>query len=188
MSKEIAVPPAQRYVAFLRAINVGGHVVKMDRLRALFVELGFANVATYIASGNVIFETPDTNIPALEAQIELQLHQALGYEVATFIRNTAELAAVAAYTPFPNAGPTYHGLYVSFVKAPLDVAARQRLLALQTENDEFHAQGCEFYWLCRTRISDAPALGPLLNKAVGAPSTMRNVTTVRKLAAKYGQP
>ena len=70
------------------------------------------------------------------------------------------------------------------MKAPLDDAARQRLLALQTDNDEFHVQGCEFYWLRRTRLSDTPALDPLLNKAVGVPSTMRNITTVRRLAAK----
>ncbi|HEX5688887.1 MAG TPA: DUF1697 domain-containing protein, partial [Roseiflexaceae bacterium] len=155
---------AQRYIAFLRAINVGGHVVKMDRLRALFVELGFADVATFIASGNVIFETPEANVLALEAQIERHLHQALGYEVATFIRTPAELATIAA-TPFPDAGSAYHGLYVSFIKEPLGDVARQRLLALQTENDAFHTQGCEFYWLCRARLDNTPAMAPLLNKA-----------------------
>ena len=54
-----------RYVAFLRAINVGGHVVKMERLRALFEDLGFAKVETLIASGNVIFETRAEDAGAL---------------------------------------------------------------------------------------------------------------------------
>ena len=45
-----------RYITFLRAINVGGHTVKMDRLREIFESLGFANVETFIASGNVVFE------------------------------------------------------------------------------------------------------------------------------------
>jgi uncharacterized protein (DUF1697 family) len=178
----------QRYIAFLRAINVGGHVVKMDRLRALFAELGFANVATYIASGNVIFDTADADQPALEAQIERHLRQALGYEVGTFLRSTGELAALAAYTPFADVAPTDHGLYVSFLKEPLDDAARQRLLALQTEADAFHIAGREFFWLCRTRISDSPISVAMLAKAVGAASTMRNITTVRKLAAKYPPP
>ena len=71
--------PAQRSIAFLRAINVGGHTVKMDRLRTLFEELGYANVATYIASGNVIFEMPRMSTQTLEAQIEHHLQQALGY-------------------------------------------------------------------------------------------------------------
>src|SRR5262245_17303086 len=117
----------QRYFAFLRAINVGGHTVKMDQLRTLFQALGYANVATYIASGNVIFETPATSTPALEAQIERHLKEALGYEVTTFIRTAGELAAVAHYEPFPSTDlNNVHGLYVSFLKAPLGDEARQK--------------------------------------------------------------
>ena len=176
----------QRYFAFLRAINVGGHTVKMDQLRTLFEALRFSNVATYIASGNVIFETPDTSIVTLEAQIERHLQQALGYEVITFLRTASELAAIADYTPFPPTDQAMHGLYVSFLKAPLSDEVQQKLLALRTETDEFHVHGCEFYWLCRSRLSDSPLFsGTLLGKTVGAPSTMRNITTVRKLAAKY---
>ena len=91
----------QRSIALLRAINVGGHTVKMDQLRTLFAALGYANVTTYIASGNVIFETPPTSTEALEAQIERHLRDALGYEVITFIRTAEELATIADYAPFP---------------------------------------------------------------------------------------
>jgi uncharacterized protein (DUF1697 family) len=176
----------QRSIALLRAINVGGHTVKMDQLRALFVALGYTNVATYIASGNVIFETPPTSTAALEAQIERHLRDTLGYEVLTFIRTAEELAAIADYAPFPPTDQPVHGMYVSFLKAPLDDAVQQKLLALNSENDEFHAHGREFYWLCRTRLSDSPLFtGTLLAKTVGVPSTMRNVTTVKKLATKY---
>jgi uncharacterized protein (DUF1697 family) len=181
------LPQIQRYLAFLRAINVGGHTVKMDQLRALFTELEYANVATYIASGNVIFEAPEMRTEALEDQIERHLRRTLGYEVLTFIRTAGELAAIADYAPFPAADEQgAHGLYVSFLKAPLGDEAQQRLLALCTETDEFHVHGREFYWLCRTRLSDSPLFSStLLAKTVGVPSTMRNVTTVRKLAAKY---
>jgi len=176
----------QRSIALLRAINVGGHTVKMDRLRALFEALGYTNVATYIASGNVIFETPPTSTQALEEQIERHLRDALGYEVLTFIRTADQLAAIADYAPFPPSDQAVHGLYVSFLKAPLSAAVQQKLLALNSATDEFHVHGREFYWLCRTRLSDSPLFtGTLLAKTVGVPSTMRNVTTVRKLAAKY---
>ena len=176
----------QRSIALLRAINVGGHTVKMEQLRTLFEALGYANVTTYIASGNVIFETPETSTQALEAQIERHLRDALGYEVLTFIRTASELAAIANYVPFPPADQAVHGLYVSFLKAPLSDQVQQKLLALRTATDEFHVHGCEFYWLCRTRLSDSPLFsGTFLAKTVGVPSTMRNVTTVRKLAAKY---
>jgi len=74
-------------VAFLRAINVGGRVVKMHRLRTLFVDEGFANVETFIASGNVVFDLPPAKkAPALERTIEAMLRNALGYEVSTFVR------------------------------------------------------------------------------------------------------
>jgi uncharacterized protein (DUF1697 family) len=176
----------QRYFAFLRAINVGGHTVKMDHLRALFSALGFANVATFIASGNVIFEAPATNTQTHEAQIERHLQQALGYEVTTFVRTAGELAMIADYAPFPPADQDVHGLYVSFLKAPLSDEVQHKLLALRTETDDFHVQGCEFYWLCRTRLSESPLFSStLLPKTLGVPSTMRNVTTVKKLAAKY---
>lgn len=60
-----------RYIALLRAINVGGHTVKMDRLRTLFAQVGLANVETFIASGNVIFDTPIQDTRALEQRIGL---------------------------------------------------------------------------------------------------------------------
>ena len=81
-----------RTIAFLRAVNVGGHTVKMDALRRHFESLGFSNVETFIASGNVIFETPFKNARTLESSIENKLRDALGYEVAAFLRTDAELA------------------------------------------------------------------------------------------------
>jgi uncharacterized protein (DUF1697 family) len=173
-----------RYTAFLRAINVGGHTVKMDRLRALFQELGFGDVRTFIASGNVLFDAPPEEPAALEARIERHLQSALGYEVATFLRTPAEVTAVAACQPFPGPDPVEVGeaLSVLFLKTAPDEEVRQKLQALRTETDAFHVHGREVYWHCRTRISDSPA-GTLLGKALNAPSTMRNITTVRKIAA-----
>ncbi|MDO8754830.1 MAG: DUF1697 domain-containing protein, partial [Anaerolineales bacterium] len=81
-----------KHIAFLRAINVGGHNVKMGHLRQLIESLGFSNVETFIASGNVIFEATAGNTKNLKKKIETCLHEALGYEVATFIRTDAELA------------------------------------------------------------------------------------------------
>ena len=176
-----------RYIAFLRAINVGGHNVKMTQLRTLFEQLEFSNVETFIASGNVIFDSPATKVPQLEQQIERHLQAALGYAVATFIRSAAELAAVAAYQPFTPAELAVEvgSLYVAFLQAAPDGAAAQKLLTFRTEVDDFHIHEREFYWLCRIRISDLTFSGALFEKTIGMPATMRNITTVRKLAAKY---
>jgi uncharacterized protein (DUF1697 family) len=176
-----------RYIAFLRAVNVGGHIVKMDHLRGLFVALGASNVETFIASGNVIFESAEKDAQALEKKIEGHLRKALGYEVATFLRSVPELAAVARYEPFPAAELEMEGnmLYVGFLPAPPDGKARQGLLALRTEIDEFHVHEREVYWLCRKKLSESKVTGAMLEKRAGMPATLRNSTTVRKIAAKY---
>ena len=129
-----------RYIAFLRAINVGGHVVKMDHLRGLFETLGFANVETVIASGNVIFESAGSDARMLERQIEERLRQALGYDVATFVRSPSELAAIASYRPFADAVLDDDGssLYVAFLPGTPNMAAQQKLMTFRTETDDFH--------------------------------------------------
>ncbi len=177
----------RRYIAFLRAINVGGHTVKMDRLRTLFEELGFARVETFIASGNVIFQSPSEDTQALEKQIERHLEQSLGYEVAIFIRSDCELAAIAGYRPFPASELDAEGssLYIAFLPAAPDDAARQKLQSFRTEVDDFHVHEREVYWLSRRKISESTFSGALLEKTIRMPATMRNSTTVRKLAAKY---
>lgn len=176
-----------KYVAFLRAINVGGHTVKMEYLRDLFAALGFRNVETFIASGNVIFDSTTKSTRALEQKIESCLLKSLGYEVATFIRSTAELADIAQHKPFSeaelsNAG---HALYIGFMASEPSDAAKKKLLSLPTKVDDFHLHGREVYWLCRTKFSESGISGALLAKTLGLPLTLRNSTTVKKIAAKW---
>ena len=176
-----------KYVAFLRAINVGGHTVKMDYLRGLFEALGFTNVETFIASGNVIFDSPSRSTKALERKIEASLQVALGYEVATFVRSTTELTEIASYKPFSEAELSATGstLYVGFMAASPSDAAKQKLLTLTLKMNNFHVYGREVYWLCRTSFSDSEFSGLRLEKTLGEAATLRNSTTVKKLAAKY---
>ena len=174
-----------RYFAFLRAINVGGHTVKMDHLRTLFGAIGLRDVQTFIASGNVIFDSPARNAAALEEKIERHLKQSLGYEVGTYLRSTGELAEIARYQPFaPMDLVAGSALSIVFMKTAPGAAVRQALSDMQTEIDVFRSYQREIYWLSRSRISDSPA-APLLGKVLGRSGTMRNVTTVRRLAAKY---
>ena len=178
-------PLTFRYIAFLRAINVGGHNVKMDHLRWLFSEIGFTNVETFIASGNVIFDAQSPDDAALATQIEHFLAQGLGYPVATLLRTPAEVTAAAQYQPFADLAET-DALSVAFVALPPGEQAQQRLMALQTDIDDLQINGREVYWRCRTRVSDSKVSGAALEKALKQPATVRNITTVRKLAAKYG--
>jgi hypothetical protein len=108
----VAPEKGHRYVAFLRAINAGGRVVKMAALKRVFERLKLADVETFIASGNVIF-TSALDAPRLERLIEGALEKALGYPVVTFLRTTGQVAAVAApdplRAPLPPGGRTYVG-------------------------------------------------------------------------------
>jgi uncharacterized protein (DUF1697 family) len=178
-----------RLIAFLRAINVGGHTVKMERLRALFAELGYERVETFIASGNVIFDAPAAPPATVERAIEVHLHRALGYEVATFIRTAAELAAVAAHQPFPAEELAAEGasLFVTFMAALPAEATQERVLALRNPVDDFAFHGRELYWLRRTREGESITDRPQFARAFGkeGAGTTRNITTVRRLAAKY---
>lgn len=173
-----------RYVALLRAINVGGHVVKMDRLRGLFEELDFDDVETVIASGNVLFSSSARSAGALEERIERHLASALGYAVTTFIRTPAEMGAVAALDPFPGMVEDGHTLSVAFLKQHPGQQVAERLHGMRTDYDELRVVGRELYWLARGRMSDSKVWRTPMEKVLEGPATSRNVTTVRKLAEK----
>jgi len=175
-----------RFIAFLRAINVGGHTVKMDYLRQHFESLGFSGVETFIASGNVVFETTSKNAKALEKKIERRLREALGYDVATFIRTDVEVAAIANYQPFrPSELEGAAALNIAFLHDALDDQSKQKLMTFRTDIDDFHAHGREIYWLCRKQQSESTFSNAVLEKALGRQATLRGINTVKKIAAKY---
>jgi uncharacterized protein (DUF1697 family) len=173
-----------RYIALLRGINVGGHTVKMDRLKKLFEETGLKKVETFIASGNVIFESAVNSVEALEKKVAGHLEKALGYAVATFIRTDAELARIAAHPAFPDRAD--HSIYIAFLGAEPSKESQARLMKHRTNLDDFHVHKREAYWLCRTpRMSDSGFFKIGIEKALGMPATVRNSTTVAKLVEKY---
>jgi uncharacterized protein (DUF1697 family) len=177
---------SQRYVAFLRAINVGGHVVKMDRLRELFESMSLRRVETFIASGNVLFDASVKDTVALEQQIEARLAKALGYEVVTYLRSSSELIALSRYVPsFTESLEDTHSMFVGFLKStPSSDACRMLDDQCSTDVDDFHVYGRELFWRCRVRFNESKVSQPRLAKALGSPVTFRNVTTVRRLALK----
>ena len=176
-----------RYAALLRAVNVGGRVVKMERLRQVFEEAGFTGVSTLLASGNVLFTAGRGRPAGLEAKVEKALEAGLGWEVAAFLRTPAEISAVAAQRPFPDEDlAEAHGLYVGFLKEPLSAGQNDLVHGFRTPTDGFAVNGREVWWLCRTRSSDSEFSGARLEKGLGVRATFRNVTTVRAIAAKLG--
>ena len=179
-----------RHVAFLRGLNVGGHRVKMDRLRSLFTALGFTDVATFIASGNVIFSTAADDLPALEGKIAAQLRDALGYDVDTFIRTMETVADVASSEPFPpkSKAAALANRHVFFLHEPASATVAAALHDLATPTDAFVAIGTEVHWATAGGVTESPVEAKHLANALGrAANTSRNARTLRRLIAKFGE-
>ena len=176
-----------RFIAFLRAINVGGgRTVKMQSLRQIFESLGFFNVATFIASGNVVFETTTKRTETLERKIEKALKEALGYEVRTFVRGEDELAKIANYRPFP--GSKFDETWQSniiFLADNLNTKLKQNVKALRTKTDEFEVHGREVYWRRRRKQNGALFSTVPLEKILGPAFTVRGANTIKRIVSKY---
>jgi uncharacterized protein (DUF1697 family) len=158
----------------------------MSQLKDLFEELGFDGVETFIASGNVIFTSKKTEPGRLESRIARHLEASLGYKVDNFVRTAQEVAAIARAKVFPEEGNEGITIHVGFMHEPLAPAVARKFAALRTQEDEFRLKGREYYWLCRVRSSDSKVWSLPEMKALRLPtSSMRNMTSIRKLVVKH---
>ena len=174
------------YFAFLRAINVGRHTVTMQTLRKLAESFGLSDVETFIASGNLIFQSTVQDAAVLERKIASGLQGALGYEVATFIRSEQELTQIAAYQAFPQSEVDAATAFnIAFLSAPLDAMAFQKLIGLTSAIDEFVPHARQIYWLCQKKQSESTFSNALLEKTLGLKSTLRGANTIHKMVARY---
>jgi len=171
-----------KYVAFLRAINVGGHaIIKMANLKKMFESAGLENVQTYIQSGNVIFES-DWEAETLTKQVESQLEKAAEYKIEIFVRTIREVQAIAQKSPFKPEGD--ETVFVSFLYEKPDKKSQQAILAFRSDADDFAFKGRELYNLRRDREKSIFS-GNLVEKTLKIPTTVRNLTTILKIVAKY---
>ncbi len=175
-----------RYVAFLRAINVGGRNITMAELRELFEGMGLGSVETFIASGNVIFESkkrPDR----LESLISSGLRDSLGYAVPAFLRTLPELVAVTEAQPFEAEAVLAAAAYnVAFTENTVTTEQRDKLAPFRTGIDDFAAVGREIFWICRVRQSESRFASAAMERSLGTSVTWRGINTVRRLVARYG--
>lgn len=173
-----------KYIAFLRAINVGGSsVIKMIDLKRMFESFGLDNVQTYIQTGNVIFESKEKDASKLEAKIENQLEKSLGYKVEIFLRTMEETTEIARRSPYkPTGDETVH---VVFLHQKPEKKSEQDLLSLRSEADDFVVKGCEVYNLRRDRDKSIFS-NNFIEKILKVSATTRNITTINKIAEKYG--
>jgi uncharacterized protein (DUF1697 family) len=175
------------YVAFLRGMNLGNRRLKNDELRAEFEALGFAEVATFRASGNVIFGSGGGESEAvLTRKVEAGLADGLGYEVPVFLRSAAEVAVIAAREPFAAKLVTASKgkLQVLMLSKKPATGDRTTVLGLATEEDLLAIEGRELYWLPSGGTIDSELDLKAIDRALGK-GTMRTMGTIEQIAAKH---
>jgi uncharacterized protein (DUF1697 family) len=175
-----------RYVAFLRGMNLGGRRIKNEELRTEFEALGFGEVACFRASGNVVFVAEDAEEARLIERIEAGLGEALGYAVPVFLRSAAELVEIAGREPFGAAAiaASKGKLQVAFLADAPAAAGRRKALAHGTDEDRLGIEGRELYWLPSGGISESDLDLKELEATLG-PWTMRTKGTVEQIVARY---
>lgn len=176
-----------RYVAFLRGMNLGGRRIKNEELRRHFEEMGFGEVATFRASGNVTFASPKREAESkLAKRVEAELDKRLGYDVPVFLRSIEEVAAIAAQKPFdPRLIEKSKGkLQISLLMKKPSATARKKVLALATDEDLLALEGRELYWLPSGGSLDSELNLKAIEATVGV-DTRRTMGTIEQIAAKY---
>lgn len=173
-----------KYVAFLRGINVGGHkAVKMEDLKKVFASLGFKNVKTLLASGNVLFEASQGSADVLSKKIEEELKKSFGHEIGVLIRKIGELQSLAEVNPFKGVKLTPQTrLYVTF----LSEKPRSNLkIPYESPEKDFKiisvssGEVCSALTLSPTRRTTD--LMGILEKEFGKKVTTRNWNTIIRL-------
>jgi uncharacterized protein (DUF1697 family) len=168
-------------VAFLRAVNLGRRTVPMARLVEIFEGLGYDDVWTYINSGNVIFDGVGSRT-SLERTIGDALEDAFGFEVTTFVRSVREVGKVLLADPFTlSPGDTY---YVTFLKERPPASTADALEAASNDFDTLVVIGREVHWRMRGKSTDTTVKKRTWNLVGEHGSTSRNITMLRKLAAR----
>ncbi len=174
-----------QYVAFLRGINVGGHVlIKMIDLKKAFEKMGFENVRTLLASGNVVFESEQTDKKALTTEIESLLKKAFEKDISVILRSLDDLKKLQSSEPFKGIKVTPSiRLYVTFLseKARLHTITIP-YTTLQKEFRILHATHMEVFSVLDLSIGKGtPDAMNILEKEFGSNVTTRNWNTILKV-------
>lgn len=170
-------------ISLLRGINVSGQKkIRMDDLKALYQSLGLENVKTYIQSGNVIFDTTDSNASTVSLRIENEIKRVYNYSVSVFIRTRNDLQNIIQSNPFlKDKSKDTNRLYVTFLsQAPNETTANE-LKVPENDLGEFYISDKEIYLFCPTGYGITKLSNNFFERKLGLAATSRNWNTVNKL-------
>jgi len=172
-----------RYIALLRGINVGGNnIIKMTALKTCFETQGFADVATYIQSGNVLFRASASGAAKLAAGIEAALAATFNYKASIVLRSEAEMRSIVAGAPASfGTRPDKYRYDVIFLRAPLTAAAAVKDLPMKPGVDQAHAGRGVIYFSRLIAQATSSRLGKVVAMPMYKNMTIRNWNTTTKL-------
>jgi len=171
-----------KYAAFLRGINVGGkNMIKMELLRGMFSSLGFSNVKSYINSGNIIFESDETDDLALSAKLEEAITETFTFNIKVMVRKISEIENLVKTNPFAGQFENDKDLHVFFLDEDLSEENCELLLSKNCENEMFAVQNREIFCLLRISVLDSLMGKDYLGKKLKVSATARNWRTVNKI-------
>jgi uncharacterized protein (DUF1697 family) len=175
-----------KYTALLRGVNLGGRRLKMDELRRAFADWGFGNPATILASGNVVFESDETDPAAVKAAVESGMQSSFGFASTALIRTAPQIAALVAADPAKGLKVTKDTkLHVTFLEEPLGAGIK---LPYKSSEPDFEVRAID-----PLHLFDIVTLGPktgtvdlmdFLGKTFGDSATTRTWNTVLKIHAQ----
>ena len=174
-----------RFVAFLRGINVGRRTVKKEKLQEAFSSLGFQNVSTLRQSGNVIFETDETNIEDIESKIEGKLCNAWGYDVAVLVRTVPQLKNLINLEPFRGQDKEGTSFLVTLLPSKSSTFPFQLPFTIPKSSAQIiSAKNTEVFSV--THGGDEGALpNPFVESKLKVKATTRNLNIIQEIVEKY---
>lgn len=168
------------YISMLRGINVAGQKkVSMEELKTLCESLGFKSVKTYIQSGNVIFQYPDTNTTKLEGKIEAKIKQHFKFDVSVLIRTRKEFQKVIESNPFHNKDLTK--VHVTFVSDTPTRILSDEINKVKDRSEGFSIEGKQIYLFCPNGYGKSKLSNAFFERKSQVTATTRNWKTVLSL-------
>ena len=170
------------YVALLRGINLGSHAkIAMPKLRALFESLDYADVRTYLQSGNVVFSATGQDASDIAAQIERRLHRDLDLKVPVLLRTGTDLKRIIANNPYLDRETDFARLHVTFLADEPDPKRLADIDPAFGEPDAFSVVGQEIYLHCPNGYGRSKLIATFFERRLKVGATNRNWKTVTAL-------
>ena len=176
-----------RFAAFLRAVNVGGRVVKMQALKNALESMGLDEVESFIASGNLVFSSKGVKGPRREDRGGARKGVRLRGARLRADDRGGRSGRGARSVPEPGRRRAFRRTSSDSFRRISTPKASSVSPRLSTKDDLFHVRGRDFWWLSEHHQARPAITGRQLEKALGQPTTLRNVNTIRRMAEKFGE-